>query len=103
MSEESGDWDAEARAPLPPRNPRIASRRDCRQSGCAPSPQDPEDRYVTVPRKSSEYRRVGYVSIWVGFFPDERTLELYIRPPNDSFNLEEGEEEFCPLWDDSGF
>jgi hypothetical protein len=102
MSEEPGDWDSEG-TNLPPRNPRIASRRDCSQSGWRAFAQDPEDRYVAIPRDSSEYRRVGYVSIWIGWLPDERTLELYIRPPNDSFNLDDGEEEFCPLWDDLGF
>ena len=101
MSAESDEWDAEG-VELPPRNLRIVSRRDCHQSGWQAFAQDPDDRY-TSSRREDNRRRVGYVSIWIGSVPDERTLEFYLRERNDSFNLEEGEEEFCPLWDELGF
>jgi Immunity protein 22 len=88
---------------LPPRKPRIASRRDTRQSGWAAYAQDPDDRYLPSAPDLTKHRRVGYVSIWVGSLPDKATLDLYVKEPTDSFNLDEGEEEFSPLWDDLGF
>jgi hypothetical protein len=39
----------------------------------------------------------------VGSLPDKATLDFYVEQPTDSFNMDEGEEKFCPLWDDLGF
>lgn len=88
---------------LPPRDLRIVSLYDVRASGWARFAQDPDDIYLPSIPSDCPDRHGGYVSIWIGVLSAKQILDSYIEQPIDSFDIEEGEEGFCPLWDDLGF